>query len=316
MKKPGVALLIFACVLFTGCASLQDGVFDLAMEMERDMAGLALKSVRIGGRDYAYLEREGVGETVVLLHGFTANKDNWVRFVRYMPEIYRIIAIDMPGHGDNAPDLDATWSPHSLSRGVGRVMEELGLESFHIAGNSLGGLVAKLYALDNPKKVKTIGLFNSAGVESSTRSEFETLLENGDNLFDVDSRDDFDRLGEYVFHDPPFLPWPVRPVLAREYIPRSAFYMRMLDEMKGPAGAPLKPVTDQLKHLKMPALVLWGDKDRMLHVSGVEVYRRHLPDARIVIMKDCGHAPMIERPEESAGHYARFLEETPSLPRP
>ncbi len=315
MRKPRVALLFLSvAILFTGCASVQQSIFELAMEMERDRAELARKSVRVGERSYWYLEREGPGETVVLLHGFTANKDNWVRFVRYMPETYRILVIDMPGHGDNTRDINQSHSPPALSKGVAQVMDALDLEHVHIAGNSLGGLVSKLYALDHPEKVKTIGLFNSAGVESSTRSEFQVMLEKGDNLFKIESREDFNRLWDYVFHEQPFLPWPIRSAAAREYIQRNPFYLKMLDEIKDPESMAPAAITDMLKDLRTPTFVLWGDNDRVLHVSSVEVYKRHLPDVHTVIMKDCGHAPMIERPEESAGHYARFLEEVAKRP--
>ncbi len=306
--------LLFVAVFAAGCASVQEGIFDLAMEMERDRAGLELKSVGVGGRSYSYLEREGAGDAVVLLHGFTANKDNWVRFVRYLPEIYRVLVIDMPGHGDNPRDMAGDYSPEALAKGVARVMEALRLEQVHIAGASLGGLASKLYALDHPDKVKSIGLFNSAGVVSPTRSEFQVLLETGDNLFEIESREDFDRLGEYVFHEPPFLPWPIRSVTAREYIRRNPFYLKMLDDIKDPESTVPAAITEKLAHLSMPTLVLWGDNDRVLHVSSVEVYKRHLPNYRIVIMENCGHAPMLERPEESAAHYARFLEEVADRP--
>ena len=65
----------------------------------------------------------------------------------------------------------------------------------------------------------------------------------------------------------------------------------------------------------MPTLVLWGEQDRILDVSSIEVYAEHLPDASIVIMKDCGHTPMAERPEESAALYLTFLG-VPTLPIP
>ena len=70
-----------------------------------------------------------------------------------------------------------------------------------------------------------------------------------------------------------------------------------------------KDLTDRLAELKMPTFILWGDNDRILHVSSVEVYKRLVPDAHAVIMEDCGHVPMLERPDEAAEHYARFLQQ-------
>ena len=64
----------------------------------------------------------------------------------------------------------------------------------------------------------------------------------------------------------------------------------------------------------MPTFVLWGDKDHLLDVSCVEVFKRYLPDVRTVIMKNCGHLPMMERPEEAADHYVRFLQQVSGAP--
>jgi pimeloyl-ACP methyl ester carboxylesterase len=57
----------------------------------------------------------------------------------------------------------------------------------------------------------------------------------------------------------------------------------------------------------MPVMLIWGDKDRVLDMSGIEIYKRYLPQAKSHILKDCGHAPMIERPGETAAAYLKFL---------
>ena len=69
------------------------------MSAERSKSDLKPGIVQIQGQTMAYLERAGKGETIVLIHGFTGNKDHWTRFVRYLPEDYRVLAFDMPGHG-------------------------------------------------------------------------------------------------------------------------------------------------------------------------------------------------------------------------
>jgi pimeloyl-ACP methyl ester carboxylesterase len=60
--------------------------------------------------------------------------------------------------------------------------------------------------------------------------------------------------------------------------------------------------------IESPVLILWGEYDRVLDVSSVEVMRPLVPQAEVVIMKDTGHVPMIERPAETAAHYLRFVE--------
>ena len=182
MKKVmnAVICLLLTCVL-GGCATFQKPLFNMGLWFERYRSGLAYKTVEADGQTFAYLEREGEGETIVLVHGFSAEKDNWIRFVRHMPEEYRILAIDMPGHGDNKGDMDQTYKIEHFTNAVAQAIEALGPERVHIVGHSFGGLVSTLYALDNPGRVITLGLFDSDGIHSPKPSESEELLDKGEN---------------------------------------------------------------------------------------------------------------------------------------
>jgi pimeloyl-ACP methyl ester carboxylesterase len=313
MKKQ-TALLIYVLLLalLTGCASTQQSLYRFGIDRERSKSDLTLKTVDVEGNPVSYLEREGNGEAIVLVHGFMADKNNWLRFVRYLPETYRVVAIDMPGHGDNIQDATRQYDPFSLSNGVAETLAAIGLNRLHIAGNSLGGLVSEIYAANHPDKVITLGLFNAAGVTSPTPSEFRLLLEKGENPFIVKTRNDYDRLNEFAFYDQPYIPWPIHSVMARRYIRRNDFHQKMFsDLLSSTIFTDEETQMEMLHRLKMPVFVIWGDKDRLVHVSSTEVYKRELPRAEIVVLEDCGHLPMLEQPEESARHYAEFLGKHP-----
>ena len=307
----GGLCLLLVCLL-GGCASIEKPFFNMGLGFERYRSGLAYKTVKVDEQDVAYLEREGQGDTIVLLHGFTGEKDNWIYFVRYIPEPYRVLAIDMPGHGDNKLDMDAVYTVKYFTDGVTRTIHALGLERFHLVGNSFGGLVSIHYALNNPEKVITLGLFDSAGVFSPTPSELQGLLDKGDNPFFVTSREGFDRLTDLCFYEQPCFPWPAMAVFSRKYIQRRELYQKMWNDFYPTLKE--KDLRDRLPEVKMPTFVLWGDKDHLLDVSCVEVFKRYLPDVRTVIMKNCGHLPMMERPEEAADHYVRFLQQVSGAP--
>ncbi len=311
-KRLFILIQLVLLSLLCGCASMQESIYQFGIDRERSKADLIYKTIDVEGEPVSYLERNGKGETVVLLHGFTADKNNWLRFVRYLPEAYHVLAIDMPGHGDNARDLTKKYDPASLSTGIGKTIDAIGVKRFHLAGNSLGGLVSEIYASENADRVITLGLFDSAGVTSPSPSDFRLALEKGENPFVVKSREDYDRLGEYAFYDKPFLPWPINSVMARKYISRNDFNQKMFADLKSsPVFSDEKAQLEILSHLKMPVFVIWGDKDRLLHVSSVEIYQKELPMVETVILKDCGHLPMLERPEESAVHYAEFISKHP-----
>jgi abhydrolase domain-containing protein 6 len=309
MNRTLRGLLIFIVIFFVGgCASVQQSLFEISMSAERSISDMDLKKVTIDDQEISYLEREGEGETIVLLHGFAADKDNWVRFTRQMPKEYRILAIDMPGHGDNSRDFDRTYDIEYIAHGFAKTVEKLNLKRFHLAGNSMGGYVSKIYAVENPERVITLGLFDSAGLLSPQPSDFQLALEKGDNPLIVNSRDDFDRLMQFVFYKEPFLPWPMRSVVAHKYMSRGRFNQKMWNDIWGHREEAL----DLLPRLHLPVFIIWGDSDRILHVSTVEVYQEHIPHAETVILKNCGHSPMLERPAETADFYVKFLDKNGS----
>lgn len=84
----------------------------------------------------------------------------------------------------------------------------------------------------------------------------------------------------------------------------SAHYDTIFAQLRD-RSVPLEP---ELPKIQAPTLLLWGEQDRVLDVSSIDVMKPLLKKPSVVIMKDCGHAPMIERPEETAQHYQAFLD--------
>jgi pimeloyl-ACP methyl ester carboxylesterase len=106
-----------------------------------------------------------------------------------------------------------------------------------------------------------------------------------------------------VFFKPPEIPSFAKKLLVEEAIKHKASNERIFKQLSSEIGA----LESDLPKIKARTLVLWGDRDRVLDVSSVQVLEKGLPNASTVIMKDCGHLPMIERPQESAEHYLAFL---------
>ncbi len=118
--------------------------------------------------------------------------------------------------------------------------------------------------------------------------------------------DEYDRLIHFVFSTPPEIPRFIKKFLVEEAQKHKASNKRIFKQIMG-ENAALEP---DLPKIKAPALVLWGDHDRVLDVSSVQIFENGLPNCTVAIMKDCGHLPMIERPQEAAKHYLTFLKGT------
>jgi len=296
-----VALLLVPVVLYLAAPEFLVG---LAIDLERKSAGLSKDSIVVGEHRVVYLEG-GEGESILLVHGFGANKDNWNRFAKYLTPSFHVVAVDLPGFGESTKIQDASYTIDAQAERLDNIAKALSLESFHVAGNSMGGNIAGRYAVRFPDKVLTLGLFDTAGVpHCPEKSEMARLMERGENPLLVDTPEDFDEMITFAFVKPPWFPGIVKKMMADEWARSRAFNEKVFLEIMAEESS----LVPDLPKIWTRTLILWGDKDRLLDVSCAEVLAKGLPSSTTVIMKDCGHVPMMERPEETAQHYLDFLE--------
>ncbi|MGY4532695.1 abhydrolase domain-containing protein 6 [Pseudomonas sp. TE3786] len=305
MKKLVVGFAIcvaaIAALLYFSPAALMA----TAQFAERQVAGLSSEQVMVGDLSIHYYQGGPAdGETLLMIHGFGANKDNWVRFAKYFTKRYQVIALDLPGFGDSSQP-DASYDVGTQTERLAAFVKTLGLGKVHVIGNSMGGHIAALYAARHPEQVRSVALLDNAGVTSPNKSEFYQILERGEpNPLVARDAEGFARLVSFVFVQPPSVPANVRRYMAEQSSARSAQNDKVFSHLRE-RYIPLEP---ELPKIQVPTLLLWGDKDRVLDVSSIEVMKPLLKKPTVVIMKDCGHVPMIERPQETAGHYQAFLD--------
>ena len=303
--------LVFA-LLGVGIAKVSSDpglLLRIATEQERGAANLAERTTTWEDHAITYLEGgDPDGEPVLLIHGFAADKDNWTRFSKYLARKgYRVIAPDLPGHGQSSKISTHRYSIANQVAFVEAFRQELDLGPVHLAGNSMGGQISARYAAEYPDRVRTLGLLNPGGVTSPIPSERQqVILETGVNPLLVTSVADFDRLLAFVFVEPPRLPGVVKRYFADRAVENRPFNELIWSHINGEAFEPLEP---HLGRIHAPTLVLWGDTDRVLHPSGAQVFVDGIPNSRFILMSAMGHVPMIERPGDTAAHYFRFLDE-------
>lgn len=305
MKKLLFVLLLFIAGLLALAALFPEQTTRLAFDAERSAAGLEHKTVQVDGETWHYLEGgPGEAEVVLLLHGFSGEKDNWTRFLKHLTGQYRVIAPDLPGFGESAryPDWDYSLVPQRDR--VQGFVQALGLTRYHLAGHSMGGHISILYAQEYPTQVSSLALFNNGGIDAPNESDFMRHVQQGENPLVVRSEEDFEAMMAIVFNEQPFAPWPMKKVLAQRSMANAEFNQSIFESLLRDFESDLEPV---LAAIEGPVFILWGDNDRILDVSSVSVMQRALPDADVVIMESMGHMPMLERPAETAEHYLTFL---------
>lgn len=304
-----LASVLVALVLLTasGCGGIKESLVAAGVASRRSAAGLAEREATVDGRTVAYLEREGDGPTVVLIHGFGASKDAWLGFVDAFPEGPRVLVPDLAGHGGSARDLAVAYDAPRLAAEVGAWLDAVAPGPVHVAGNSLGGEVAALLALDRPEAVRTLALYDPAGVLPPVPSLRDSLALTGDNPLIPTTREAYDRFLDLAFVGDPGIPGPARDVLVVDYVRRAPFLRDLFDALAADPGL-LRP---QLGEIRQPTLLVWGAGDRVIDPSAASVWAEGLPNETLQVLPEVGHAPMMERAEATAEAFAAFVRQHP-----
>ncbi len=305
MKKKLAVILAVVIVVLVALYFLMPGLLvRWAREKERSAAGLTEKKAHIAEFEIPYLEG-GQGQTILMVHGFAANKDNWTRFCKFITPNYHALALDLPGFGNSTYVENASYGISDQAKRLDEFATAVGLKKFNIVGNSMGGYISARYSIMFPEKVLTLGLFDSAGVKSPKPSEMMIRLSKGEpNPLIASSPEEFDRLLNFVFFKPPEIPSIIKKYLAQDAASHNASNSRISKQI-APEFGELEP---DLQKITARTLVLWGADDRVIDVSATQVFEKDVPNCSVVIMRNCGHIPMVERPEETAQHYLKFLE--------
>lgn len=300
-----LALLLCSVVLLAGCSRQE--LFDRAITWERNSAGLSPHQVTVGDLNIAYLSNTDAndGEVLVMIHGFAANKDNWVRMAANLTGRYQVYAIDLPGHGDSSKDLDLGYSLPEQVAYLNRILDTLGLDHINLIGNSMGGAIAALYTARYPDQVQTTTLFNPAGV-FKYESELFALVNDGTNPLIVSKSGDMERLVDFALEQKPFVPWPIYDVMEEKALQNQPVNEQIFQTLRQTGNE--EAFRKALQVVSTPVLVIWGDHDRVINYRNSEVFLEDIPGASAIILEGVGHAPMIEVPERAATLVQEFID--------
>lgn len=275
---------------------------DRLIALDQRLAGLEAKTLVIPGFTIHYLEG-GQGEPLILVHGFGGDKNHFNRVARELTRHYRVIALDLPGFGASSAPTEARYGVREQTERLGQFMDVLGLPSAHFGGSSMGGWIAAAFAVLQPQRVESLWLLAPSGLITAEESEVRRAYrETGELLLVAERPEDFPHLAALVMSRPPYVPGPVRQRLAEQAAARAPHLKRIFATLVEEAFW-LEP---QMRGHAVPALVVWGEEDRVLHPSGAEVFGQLLPNASVQRLPGIGHLPMIEAPEVTAAAYLAF----------
>lgn len=296
-----VVILLILAVITAWIYLFPEKALKSIADAERGRAGLEVLEVDVDGMKMKYLTG-GNGETLLLIHGFGANKDNWTRISKYLTPHFNVVAPDLIGFGESSRPKNTDYSIIAQMERVRAFAEKLKLKKFHLGGSSMGGNIAGAFAAEHPHYIKSLLLLAPGGVYSAEESELKQLLEKGKNPLIATDRDSYNKVVEFVFYKKPYIPSPVLDAFAAEAIrnkPINDIVFKAIREKPF-------PIDVALKKSQIPALVIWGKNDRALHWSGAKILGEIMPNSTVKIFDKTGHLPMIERPEQTADEFLKF----------
>jgi pimeloyl-ACP methyl ester carboxylesterase len=306
MSKSRISLAISLGLALTtvGVAVAMPGrVLDAEFARQRWLAGATVHSVRIGDHRWTYLEA-GRGPLIVLLHGFTGSKENWLPLMRELAKSHRVIAPDLTGWGESERKTGADYGPSAQVERINQFLWHFEEKPELVVGHSMGGQFLGLLAARHPKSVGPIALMSSAGVKFEENS-FGRDVRAGHNPFEVRTRAELHRYLGIVFDDPPFVPWPADEAMVRRRRNDVVFEQKVLDSIgRGPEAFELE---SELGKIQAPVLLLWCRDDRVIDVSAAEVFHRGLAQSQTVLLAGCGHMPMMAQPNNVASALRDFM---------
>jgi pimeloyl-ACP methyl ester carboxylesterase len=251
------------------------------------------------------------GPPIVLIHGSNASLHTWEPWVDALRDDYRIVSMDLPGHGLTGAVPGNGYTIDEMVDFVDEVVTTLEVDGFALAGNSMGGNVGWKYALAHPEKLSHLILLDSSGVPDPVETDesyvFRLLRTPVVNqlLIQVTPRDLFADALRSAFFDQ---------AQATDAMIDRYYELGLMEGVREATARRFQNVrgdgTSLLKNIETPTLILWGDKDTLVPVESAYVFEAEIPDATLIIYENIGHLPMEETAARSAQDVREFMEAT------
>lgn len=247
---------------------------------------------------------------MILIHGFASSNLVWSKVLLELAEAgFRVIAPDLLGYGYSAKPRHLEYTIGRQAKMVIGLMEELGIEHANIVGSSYGGAVAATIALDSPSLVERLVLVGAVTNNRPTRYMLMRLFGSpviGDILSPlvVGSRRLL-RMRMKRVYDRHSWPMDERRVQARHLPLRTRGTHRAIIRTVRRWDA--ERVSRDAHLITQPTLILWGDRDREVPLADGHRLQDEIPNARLIVFRECGHLPHEEYPEEFTDIVSGFL---------
>jgi pimeloyl-ACP methyl ester carboxylesterase len=245
----------------------------------------------------------------VLIHGSNASLFTWEPWARRLDNVFRVVTIDMQGHGLTGAVPSRDYSEWAMVRTVAEITRKLGLARFAIGGNSMGGAVAARFAEEYPQRITQLILVDAAGMPSK----------QGDRIPLAFRLARIPVVNQILLHVTPraIVVEGLNDAIVRKAIIDQAMIDQYWDfaRMEGTREATLARfnlssddyVASHAGKIAVPTLVLWGEEDHLIPLEAARSWAKAIRSARLIVYPATGHLPQEEVADKSAADVRSFL---------
>ena len=276
-------------------------IYNLFIDFRLFVMGIKKDVVNKEDGIFYYEGGNDLKDTIILIHGFADSKNGHLMVAKKLLFKYRVLIPDLPGFGENTRDHQKTYSISFMSEKVIELIHEKKLQKVHMLGNSLGGAVAMDIASRAPNLVKSLVLVGSAGFYNANIRTIQNEVLEGNYVFQVNSDHEYSKLVDRVFAKRPKIPAFIFSYLSSEFQAQGKWYRKLLDDLVD--GSSVDDIQNKLlknsynnraKEFPMSILMLWGEKDRVISPEMGVFAKSIIPNSKLIILKNAGHAPQHE----------------------
>lgn len=252
------------------------------------------------------------GSPVILIHGLGASAEIWMHNVEAFAEHHRVYVPDLAGFGRSEKPA-SSFTPLDYASFVDDFMRALNIEQASLVGQSLGGGIALQYVLQFPQKINKLVLVDCAGFGKEIIWTLRLMSLSGiGELLSYPTRMEVSIFFKLAVHSQALITEDFIDIYYKFFRqPGSPEFLlkvvRMLVDIHGAKEKILSSVMESLHKIKHPTLILWGEDDRVFPLKHAYYGKEKISNSKLHIIKQCGHIPNFERPEEFNNIVLDFL---------
>jgi pimeloyl-ACP methyl ester carboxylesterase len=287
--------------------------------MRAKYGGPPSQFVEIGEGVTVHLRDEGPKQApaLILLHGSNADLHTWEPWVQALKAKYRVIRFDQVGHGLTGPDPKDDYSRANYVAHVGAVADKLGLKQFILGGNSMGGKHALAYAIAHPERVTGLVLVDGSGGPMLKLDKKKDDEDSGNIGFKIAQTPGINLLVEQITPRS-LIAQSLEQSVSVKSVASEAAVDRYWEMLRYPGNRratlkrfsqPYDPLGEaEIAAVATPALILWGEEDRLIPVEAGQWLAKTLPNNRLVVYPGIGHLPQEEAVAATLGDLLPWLD--------